>query len=194
MRTHLPRSLLCLLFAVPVPPVMAQSVSILSGGSDAHACSVSARLSSTLSPNVSELAACDRAIDDLHISNRDRAGTFVNRGILLTALGSWQEALNDYNRALELMPALTQAFNGKGNIYFIAERYDDAIAAYQQALALDLQEKHVAYYNLGLTHDQLHDAPAAEQHYRLALDAAPDWVLPQQKLAARAAAAPSQKQ
>lgn len=187
MRLHL-RYPLCLLWLVALAPaLMAQSVTVLSGGGDARACSVSARLSGTLLPNVSELDACNRAIDDSHLSRRDRAGTLVNRGILQAALGYYQEAFNDYNAALQLLPEMPQAFNGKGNIYYLAERYDDAIAAYERALALDLQEKHIAHYNLGLTHDQLHAAATAEQHYRLALEAAPDWVLPQQKLAARAA-------
>lgn len=165
--------------------VQAQSITVLTSGEDARHCSLAARLNGALEPSPVELAYCDRAIDGASLNRHDRAGTLVNRGILLTAAGRFQQALDDYNEALQLLPELPQAFNGKGNLYFLAERYDDALAAYQRALALDLQERHIAFYNLGLTYDQLQDAAAARRSYEQAVEAAPDWPLPREKLAAR---------
>lgn len=179
-------ALLCCAVASYVLPATAQSVTVISSGEDARHCSVAAKLNGTRIPSSSELGACDRAIDDLRLSRQDRAGTLVNRGILRTAAGQYQGALDDYNLALSLVAALPQAYNGKGNLYFLAERYDDALAAYQQALALDLEERHIAYYNLGLTFDKLQDPAAATRSYQAALTAAPDWPLPKQKLDARA--------
>jgi tetratricopeptide (TPR) repeat protein len=176
--------LLTLLGAVTAT-AQAQSVTVLTSGEDARHCSLAAKLNGALVPSPGELAYCDRAIDGLSLNRRDRAGTLVNRGILLTAAGRFQQALDDYNEALQLLPELPQAFNGKGNLYFLAERYDEALAAYRRALELDLQERHIAFYNLGLTYDQLQDAGAARRSYEQAMEAAPDWPLPREKLAAR---------
>jgi tetratricopeptide (TPR) repeat protein len=177
--------LLLILLGGVATTAQAQSVTVLTSGEDARHCSLAARLNGALVPSPTELAYCDRAIDGLSLNRRDRAGTLVNRGILLTAAGRFQQALDDYNEALQLLPELPQAFNGKGNLYFLAERYDEALAAYRRALELDLQERHIAFYNLGLTYDQLQDAGAARRSYEEAAEAAPDWPLPREKLAAR---------
>jgi tetratricopeptide (TPR) repeat protein len=161
----------------------AQSITVLSGGGEARACSFSAEMSTTrLRVSRGDLDACNRAIEEVNLSRRDRAATFVNRGIILAALDQYQEALNDYNESLELIPELPQAWNGKGNLYYLADRYDDAIEAYERALELNLPDRQVAFYNLGLTFEKMGDRAAAERNYNTALEIAPDWELPKGRL------------
>jgi tetratricopeptide (TPR) repeat protein len=163
--------------------VNAQSVTVLSGGGEARACASAAKLSTTrLNPMRNDLDACNRALEEVNLSRRDRAATFVNRGILLAALDEYQDALNDYNDGLELLPELPQAWNGKGNLYYLAQRYDDAIAAYQRALELNLPERQVAHYNLGITYEKLGDEAAAERSFTTALEIAPDWAPAKERL------------
>lgn len=176
--------------AVGHTAVLAQSVTVLGSGSDARNCSTNAQMSSTLYAARGDLDPCNRALDEVQLRGYDRAGTLVNRGILLAALGRYQDALNDYNSALRIEAELPQAYVGKGNLYYLAERFDEAIDSYNRALELNLQERHVAYYNLGLTYDKLGDAAAAERNWRSALEAAPGWELPQDKLDQRRAAQP----
>jgi tetratricopeptide (TPR) repeat protein len=128
-----------------------------------------------------DLYPCDRALEQVALMPRDRAATYVNRGILNAAIGRYQEALNDYNDALEL-EALPQAWNGKGNLYFLAERYDDAIDAYERSLQMNLPEPQVAHYNLGLVYERINDDAAAVRSFRTALELAPEWSLAVEKL------------
>lgn len=163
--------------------VNAQSVTVISGGGEARACASAAKLSTTrLNPVRSDLDACNRALEEVNLSRRDRAATLVNRGILLAALDEYQDALNDYNEGLELQPELPQAWNGKGNLYYLAQRYDDAVAAYQRALELNLPERQVAHYNLGITYEKLGDKTEAERSYATALELAPDWAPAKERL------------
>ncbi|HEY0961244.1 MAG TPA: tetratricopeptide repeat protein [Pseudomonadales bacterium] len=154
--------------------VQAQSITVLSGGGDARSCSSAAQLSEHLNPSRSDLDPCNRALDGVHLTRRDRAATYVNRGILQSKLERYQEALNDYNEALKLLE-LPQAWNGKGNLYYLAERYDEAIAAYERSLELELPMPHVAHYNLGLVYERLNDEAAAQRSYETALQLMPDW-------------------
>jgi tetratricopeptide (TPR) repeat protein len=161
----------------------AQSITVLSGGGEARACSFSAEMSTTrLRVSRSDLDACNRALEEVNLSRRDRAATFVNRGIILAALDEYQDALNDYNESLSLVPELPQAWNGKGNLYYLADRYDDAMEAYERALELNLPERHVAYYNLGITYAKMGDRAAAERNFNTAIEIAPEWALPKERL------------
>ena len=160
----------------------AQAVTVFSSGGDARACSFAAELSVKMNPSRGDLDACNRALDEVHLSRRDRAATFVNRGILQAGLDRYQEALNDYNDALAIEAQLPQAWNGKGNLYYLADRYDDAIEAYERALQMNLPERHVAYYNLGITYAKMGDRAAAERSFNTAIEIAPEWPLPKERL------------
>lgn len=162
--------------------VHAQAITIISNGGDARACAFAAELSERMNPSRSDLDPCNRALDDVRLARRDRAATFVNRGVLHSRLAHYQEAMNDYNAALEIQPNLAQAWNSKGNLYYLAERYDDALAAYERSLELGLPERHVAYYNLGLVYEQMGDDAEAERSYRNALELRPDWQAAKDKL------------
>lgn len=162
----------------------AQAITVLSGGGEARACSLAAELSTTrLNPSRGDLDSCNRALEEVHLSRRDRAATFVNRGIINAGIDRYQEALNDYNEALELVPELPQAWNGKGNLYYLADRYDEALAAYERSLELNLPERQVAYYNMGLVYEKIGDDAAAERSYNTALELMPDWAPAQARLA-----------
>lgn len=161
--------------------VQAQSVTVLSGGNEARSCSSAAQLSEHMNTSRADLDPCNRALEGVHLTPRDRAATFVNRGILQSKLERYQEALNDYNKALELME-LPQAWNGKGNLYYLAERYDEAIAAYERSLELDLPQPHVAHFNLGLVYERMGDEAAAQRSYETALQLVPDWQPAQDRL------------
>ena len=171
-----------LLLLLPGSLAQAQSMTVISGGDDARTCAFTAEMTARLNPSRGDLASCNRALEQEPLNRRDRAATFVNRGIVLAALDRFQDALNDYNSALEIQAELPQAFIGKGNLYYFAERYDDALVAYNTALEMNLDEKHVAYYDMGMAYEKLGNPEAAEQSYRTAIELSPDWTLPQQRL------------
>ncbi len=140
------------------------------GATDAQACFESAR--DGLS---TDETACDAALKTPSLTKRDKIATRVNRGIILNREGKLDEALDDFNLALKDDGELAEAFLNRGNAYFLMRRYDDAIADYQSALKYDLAKSHVAWYNIGLTHEAKNDAVKAREAYRTALEINPDF-------------------
>ncbi|MEM8809175.1 MAG: tetratricopeptide repeat protein [Cyanobacteria bacterium P01_G01_bin.38] len=69
---------------------------------------------------------------------------------------------------------LDQAHTILGNIYTDLDRYEDAIAQHQQALALN-QQNHEAWVNLGVTYRLLGNYLEAENAYQKALALNPDY-------------------
>ena len=49
----------------------------------------------------------------------------------------YQEALRDFDKAIELKPDYTLAYNNRGVTYFKMKRYDEALRDFERSLALD---------------------------------------------------------
>ena len=166
-------------------PVMAgaQAVSVVSSGQDATDCSMAATLVSRGLPlPFDAMADCERALESLHIRPRDLAATYANRGILRIADNKLAGAIEDFNRALSIMPDLAEAYVGRGNATFLSGDPGKAADDYSQALDLQLAEAHIGNYNLGLAFEKLGNLALAETHYRQALSLQPDWELARVKL------------
>lgn len=171
----------CLCFSVPA--FATQAVMIISNGNDAQNCSTAAHTAArTDFASREDLEACDRALEYGHLKKRDRAGTYVNRGIIATALSRFQEAFRNYHQAMEIIPDMPEAYIGRGNIHFLAGKLEKSIEDYSRALELDLSREYVAFLNRGMAYEKLKQYDAAEEDYRMALDAVPDWELARQKL------------
>lgn len=184
MRAKIAPSLLAVVLIFQSHAVSAaQAVTIISNDGDAQKCSIAAHTTAQSGfASHEDLAACDRALDHAHLKKRDLAGTWVNRGIIATALSRYREAFGNYQRALKVMPGLPEAFIGRGNIYFMSGKLDMAIDDYTRALDLNLGREHVAFLNRGMAYEKLKRYEDAEENYRLALEAVPDWKLARQKL------------
>ncbi len=150
------------------------------GATDAAACYQNAvnQLSQDVDP-------CDAALGDRATSRADRKKTLVNRGVIYNRRGEYNEALADFNDAIDLDETIAEAYLNRGNTWFFAGRLDDAMADYEKALALDVSEPWAAWYNIGLIHDARNERDEAQEAYRKALDLNPDFYLAQQKVAPR---------
>lgn len=62
---------------------------------------------------------------------------YNNRGIARFNLEQYAEAVNDFNRAIELNPVFTQAYNNRGNARYKLNDYQGAMADYSQAIELN---------------------------------------------------------
>lgn len=65
------------------------------------------------------------------------AQSYADRGSALNGLRRHEEALADFNRALELKPGDAALLAGRGDTYRYLRRPDDALADFIQAVALD---------------------------------------------------------
>lgn len=147
------------------------------GATDAAACYENARDMLT-----EDTRPCDLALDDHKTLSVDRKKTLVNRGIILNRRGDYNEALADFNAAIEIDETIAEAYLNRGNTWFFAGRLDDAVADYEKALALDVAKPWAAWYNIGLVHDARNQTEQAQAAYRKALDLNPDFYLAQQKV------------
>jgi len=161
----------------------AQSVSIVMGGANAKDCYAAAQTAATLNlASREDVRICTTALTEEQLDRRDKAATYVNRGVVQMALENYQEAFEDYHRAMKLKPDLGATYLNRGNVFFLAEQYERAIEDYDKALGLGVPMHHVAHLNLGMAYEKLGEFDRAKAEYRHALEQRPEWDLPQQKL------------
>ena len=79
----------------------------------------------------------------------------------------FDEAYTEYKAALELDPAMEQAYINVGNIFYATGQYAEAIANYRQALEID-PSSILAYFNLHLAQSESFHFKEAEESLRRA--------------------------
>ena len=83
----------------------------------------------------------------------------------------WDEAQSFFNRAEKLDPGDPDAWYFSGRAWYDANRFEPAIAAFQEALRIGAGQSRV-YEALGQTQDALGQPQAAEKSFRKAVDSA----------------------
>lgn len=123
----------------------------------------------------SSLETCSAALEGGGLTRHDRAGTFVNRGIIKLRRKSYRNARADFEVALRLEPDLGEAFVNKGATYLGEKDYFQAIKLINRGLELDTNEPEKAYYNRAVANERLGRLEAAYLDYRKALELKPGW-------------------
>jgi tetratricopeptide (TPR) repeat protein len=67
----------------------------------------------------------------------DKQGAFYNRGSLYNLSGKYEEALRDFNKALEMNSADAMAYVGRANSFTHLGKYDMARSDFEKAEQLD---------------------------------------------------------
>jgi tetratricopeptide (TPR) repeat protein len=168
---------------LPTRRADAQSVRVYGNNPDAQLCFASARDAATFGlVGVSSRMPCSAALASGNLQPRAKAATHVNRGVVSIALGEHESALDDFDAAMRIHPDYGAIYLNRGNVFFIREFYDDAIAEYTKALDAEMDEVQVAYLNRGMAHEHLAQWDAAEADYRRALEIYPEWGVAMSKL------------
>jgi tetratricopeptide (TPR) repeat protein len=149
------------------------------GGGLAEACS-NAAITGKSDRKFEEL--CTRAIDEEALTSRDRAGTYVNRGVLKLRRANYDAAILDFDQALRLKPDMGEGYVNRGAAAIGQHRYPDGLADLNKAIALGVDEPAKAYYNRALAYEGLEDAKAAYFDYQKAIELSPDWSAPREQL------------
>jgi tetratricopeptide (TPR) repeat protein len=160
-----------LLTAAALTASAAQAGAIVVGGNGlAHSCYVQAAFDDNAS---SDETVCTAALTMEAMSPRDRASTFVNRGVILGRRGQESNALSDYDHAIAADATLAQAYVDRSGALIALKRYGEAVDSADKGLSLGLAQPEVAYYNRAVAEEGLGKFTAAYYDYKQAVAIAP---------------------
>jgi tetratricopeptide (TPR) repeat protein len=72
---------------------------------------------------------------------------YNNRGIAFAEKGQYDQAISDFNRAIEINPRYNKAYNNRGIVYRLRGQYNQAISDFNKAIATNPLDAE-AYNNL----------------------------------------------
>jgi tetratricopeptide (TPR) repeat protein len=144
-------------------PALAHAQMVVLGTGAPQSCYMSAKTGDMGS--ASAIRNCTDALDRTLIRS-DEAATHVNRGVLLMRRGNFEDAIPDYERALELQPELAEA-----HINFGAALYYQG----DDARALDAYNTAIDLVNRALVYERLDQPREAYYDLRAALELRPEW-------------------
>ena len=175
LRTYLTATVLAVLAGTAAQA----SVTVLGGGM-ARDCSLAAFKGES---DARFETLCTQALDSEMLSMKDRAGTFVNRGVFKLRRAEYAKASGDFSRAVTLNPGLGEAYVNRGAAAVGDRRYADGLADLNRAIELGIGEPEKAYYNRALAYEGLDDLRAAYFDYQKAAELSPTWEAPKRELA-----------
>jgi tetratricopeptide (TPR) repeat protein len=153
------------------------------GNGLAQLCSQTAKnLEHGIAPPLHAIEDCTTAIEYEDLPSRDRAGTYINRGILFMNRTLYMEAKKDFDSALAIMPTVGEAYVDRGAAQVGLRNFSAAIADIDRGLALNPDEPEKAYFNRGLAEEGLDNIPAAYRDYAHAAELKPGWAPPLNEL------------
>jgi tetratricopeptide (TPR) repeat protein len=155
------------------------SVSVMGGGL-AEACARATK-AGVSAPRAEAL--CSQALAEEMLSPRDKAGTFVNRGIMKMRRGEMAPALIDFNQAARYEPKLGEIYVNRGAALIGQHRYADGLTDLNKGISLGVEEPAKAYFNRALAYEGLDDVKSAYFDYQKAVELSPAWEAPKQELA-----------
>ena len=128
------------------------------------------------------LGTCAKALDE-SLSRKDRAATYVNRGIVYMQARNLEMAMRDYENAIRLEPSLAEAHVNLGiALLHRGGRDTEAIAALTRGIDMKPSRPEVALYTRAVAYEMVGNAKAAFDDYSAAAAAKPDWVEPVEQL------------
>ena len=175
MQASILRLAICVSMAMPASAAMT-----VVGSGYAHSCYVSAE---SRRASAADINFCTTALTEDALSNRDRAATYVNRGILMMRKKDYDRALADYEAAIQARPEMAEAWVNKGiALVYKTGRDEEAISALTRGIELNTSRPEIAYYSRGLAHELTGNAKNAYYDYKQASELRPDWEEPARQL------------
>lgn len=176
------RFTIAMFFAAPLAALaMPASASVvILGNGLGRECYVAAVLKRDPKPS---LGICTSALQGEELSLRDRAATYVNRGVIHAAAHDPEMALRDYEAAINLDANLADAYVNAGMALLqIGGRDREAIDTLTRAILLGTARMEMAYYTRAVAYEMVGEVRAAYEDYQAALEAKPGWEAPLEQL------------
>ena len=129
------------------------------------------------------MEACTRSLQEESLSDKDRAATLVNRGIVQMSAGRSDAADADFDRALLLNAALPDGWLNKGFLRLRQGRGQDALPFIQKGIDAGAGRQATAIFGRAVANEQIGNYRAAYEDLMLARKLDPRWSLPREYLA-----------
>jgi tetratricopeptide (TPR) repeat protein len=126
---------------------------------------------------------CTRALTEEGLLAPDRAATYVNRGILQMASGRLSSADADFDQALIINGALSDAWLNKGFLRIREGKGQEALPLLQKGIDNGARRQALAYFARGVAYEQSGDYRSAYADLLKARQMEPRWALPAEWLA-----------
>ena len=130
----------------------------------------------------SAIEGCTRALNEEGMMPRDRAATYVNRGIINMMQGHDADADADFNSALALNRDLPDAWLNKGFLRIRNGDGRDALPLLQEGISRNPDRKALAIFARGVAYEQMGEFDSAYKDLKRAHDLEPRWALPKEYL------------
>ena len=124
---------------------------------------------------------CTRALEST-LSQRDQAGTHVNRGVLYMIKGQVEDAMNDFDLAASILPSMAEAHVNLGAALVAMRRDRDGVDEITKGLNMGSAEPEKSYFNRAVGEEHLDDFAGAYRDYSKAAELKPDWAQPKEEL------------
>ena len=99
----------------------------------------------------------------------DRLHYYARLGALLDDIGETETAISHYQRLLQRQPRLSAAYYNLALLYKHCKRYEKAVAAYEKAIRLGIDNVQEVYTNLGVLYSETRRGGRAMYMYDQAL-------------------------
>lgn len=147
----------------------AQAAVVVLGNSPAHACFEAADMGST------DLSSCTFALEEMNLSTKDRASTYINRGIIYARIGDTNSALADYDKGLTTDSNVGEGYVDRGAALITLKHFADALEDIDRGIQLGTNKLQNAYYDRAIAHESLGNVRAAYDDYKMAVQIKPDF-------------------
>jgi len=162
-----------------IPLAAGQSAVITVGGPLSRICYEAALAGDDRS---SAIEGCTRALEEEGLMPRDRAATYVNRGIINMTQGHDANADADFDSALALNRDLPDAWLNKGFLRIRNGDGRDALPLLQEGISRNPERQALAIFARGVAYEQMGDFDDAYKDLRRAHALEPRWALPSEYL------------
>jgi len=123
------------------------------------------------------VAAYDEALEAPEIADFVKASIYSDRGIAKWRMNQTKEAIEDFNKSIQLSPENANVYNNRGNALMDLGHAEEATKDFDRAIALS-PNYGVAYNNRGNAHVALGQYDSAFQDFRKAVELMPQSAVP----------------
>ncbi len=125
---------------------------------------------------------CSASLDEENLTQKDRAATYDNRGIMEISLGRLDQALASFASAIATDETLGDAYVNRGTVLIRQKKYEDALADINKGLGLGMAFLHIGYYNRAVAEELLGRYRDAYYDYMHVLELEPGFTAARERL------------